>query len=272
MEHIHRALCDGQSVHLQDWPQAEAFQTDVALVEQMDLARAVCSAAASIRTAKNLRNRLPLRTLTVAHQRNAILQSLRDVIADEANVKDVVLVNDPARFGAEVLVVNPRLVGKRLGKAMQAVLAEARAGEWKRLPDGAVEVASHRIEAGEYELRFAAKEGFDAASFDGNAGVVVLDTRVDAALEREGLARDFIRLVQVARKDAGLNVADRIRIEVKAGEIGAAAIAEHLDAVKQETLAVAFRRTEGTPGGFLSEAKLGDEAITLGIRAAGRSQ
>src|SRR5690606_20147246 len=66
-EHIHRALCDGESVHLQDWPDADAFAVDAALVERMDLARAACSAAAAIRTAKNLRNRLPLRRLTIAH-------------------------------------------------------------------------------------------------------------------------------------------------------------------------------------------------------------
>jgi isoleucyl-tRNA synthetase len=267
-EHIHRALCDGDSVHLEDWPDVAAFEVDAALVERMDLARAVCSAAASIRTAKNLRNRLPLRTLTVAHPRKAILTLLGDVIADEANVKEVTLVDDPRQFGSEVLMVNARLAGKRLGKAMQAVLAEARAGEWTKLPDGAVEVAGNRIEPAEYELRFAAKPGFDAAAFDGNVGVVVLDTSVDAALEREGLARDFIRMVQVARKEAGLNVSDRIHIEIKAGAAGAAAIAEHLDTVKQETLAVAFDHIAGTPAGFLSEATLGDEAIALGIRPA----
>src|SRR5262249_23009720 len=155
-----------------------------ALVERMDLARAVCSAAAAVRTAKNLRNRLPLRKLTVAHPKHKILKPLGPVIMDETNVKSVAVSDDPRQFGDEGLAVNPRIVGKRLGKAMQAVLADARAGEWKKLPDGAVEVAGNRIEPGEYELRFAAKEGFDAVSFDGNAGVVVLDTTVDAELER----------------------------------------------------------------------------------------
>jgi isoleucyl-tRNA synthetase len=70
---IHRALVDGESVHLQDWPDASAFDVDAALVERMDLARDVASAAASIRTAKNLRNRLPLAKLTVAHPDHARL-------------------------------------------------------------------------------------------------------------------------------------------------------------------------------------------------------
>jgi isoleucyl-tRNA synthetase len=267
-EHIHRALTGGESVHLQNWPDASAFDADAALVERMDLARAVCSAAASIRTAKNLRNRLPLRKMTIAHPRHKILKPLGAVIMDEVNVKSVAVADDPRQFGSEVLAVNPRVVGKRLGKAMQAVLAEARAGEWKKMPDGAIEVAGQRIEPGEYEFRFKAQEGFDAASFDGNAGVVVLDTTVDADLEREGLARDFIRLVQVARKDAGLNVSDRIKITVSGGEAGWAAIAAHLDTVKAETLAVSIDRAGATPAGFQSEAKLGEEAIALGISVA----
>jgi isoleucyl-tRNA synthetase len=267
-EHIHRAMVNGESVHLQDWPDAEAFATDADLVGRMDLARAVASAAASIRTAKNLRNRLPLSKLTVAHPRHAILQPLRDVIAEEANVKDVELVPEPARFGSEVLVVNPRSVGKRLGAAMKDVLAASKAGRWKKLDGGAIEVAGQRIEVEEYELRFKAAEGLDATSFDGSAGVVVLDTKTTPELEREGLARDFIRLVQVARKDAGFNVADRIAIEVKAGPAAAAAIEAHLDAVKAETLAVSLGKTGGVPSGFLSEQKLQEEQITIGVRTA----
>ncbi|MBN9020888.1 MAG: class I tRNA ligase family protein, partial [Rhizobiales bacterium] len=267
-EHIHKALCNGESVHLQDWPDASAFSVDAALVERMDLARAACSAAASIRTAKNLRNRLPLRTLTIAHPRHALLTPLRDVVAEEANVKDVVFADDPASYGSEVLSINPRVLGKRLPAAMKDVLAGAKAGQWSRVGGDAVEVAGHVIRADEYELRFKAAEGLDAVSFDGSAGVVVLDTAVDAALEQEGLARDFIRLVQVARKEAGLNVADRIALEVKAGPAASDAIAAHLDAVKGETLAVSFARTDAAPAGFVSEGKLGDETIAIGVSRA----
>jgi isoleucyl-tRNA synthetase len=267
-EHIHRALCDGASVHLQDWPDASAFTVDHALVERMDMARDVCSAAASIRMAKNLRNRLPLHRLTVAHPRHGMLASLRDVITEEANVKDVVFADKPSEFGAEVLVLNPRIVGKRLSGAMKDVLAAAKAGNWRRLDAGAVEVVGHRIEPGEYEVRFQARQGLDAVAFDGNAGVVVLDTKVTPDLEREGLARDFVRLIQVARKDAGFNVADRIVVEVKAGPLTRDAVGAFIGAIREETLAVSLDFTEGTPAGFVSEQKLQDEAVAIGVRVA----
>jgi isoleucyl-tRNA synthetase len=266
-DHIHRALCDGASVHLQDWPDASKFAVDETLVRRMDLARSVASAAASVRTAKNLRNRLPLAKLTVAHPDHALLAPLRGVIAEEANVKGVLLTDNPSQFGAEQLVVNPRIVGKRVGGAMKDILAAAKGGNWRRVDDGAVELVNHRIEAGEYEVRFQARQGLDAVSFDGNAGVVVLDTHVTPELEREGLARDFIRLVQVARKDAGFNVSDRIAIEVKAGPAASAAIGAHSDAVKGETLAVSLTETPA-PAGTVSEAKLGDEPIAIGVRVS----
>ncbi len=88
-EHIHKALCNDASVHLQDWPDASAFDVDAALIQRMDLAREVTSAAASIRMAKNLRNRLPLARMTIAHPRHSILKPLGPVIMEEANVKAV---------------------------------------------------------------------------------------------------------------------------------------------------------------------------------------
>jgi isoleucyl-tRNA synthetase len=295
-DHIHGALCDGASVHLQDWPVAAtlvethdyqgwflasrgiaippAEEYGVDLVATTDLVRNACSAAASIRTGKNLRNRLPLLKLTIAHSafaddaHRSIMETFKPVIAEEANVKEVVFADNPSQFGSEVLVVNPRIVGKRLGGAMKDILAAAKAGQWKRLDAGAVEVAGNRIEPDEYEVRFQTQGGLDATSFDGNAGVVVLDTKVTPELEREGLARDFIRLVQVARKDAGFNVADRIAIEVNAGPTAAAALDAYLADVKGETLAVSLTKT-ATPAGTVSEAQLGDEAITLGVRVAG---
>lgn len=266
-EHIHRALVDGESVHLADWPDASALVDDKALVERMDLARTVASAAASIRTVKNLRTRLPLRTLTIAHPGFEKLALLKDVIADEVNVKEVVLAADPSAFGQVVLAVDPK-IGKRLGKGLKDVLNAARAGEWEDLGDGRYAVAGQTIEPGEYELRFKANEGLDAVAFDGAAGVVVLDTKVDEALEREGVARDFIRLVQTARKEAGLNISDRIHIEVKIANGAAEAILAHADQVRAETLAETLRPTDGQPEGFVSETSLLDEPIAIGVRVA----
>lgn len=203
----------------------------------------------------------------MAHPGHDKLALLKDVIADEVNVKEVVLAEDPSAFGQVVLAVDPK-IGKRLGKGLKDVLAAARAGQWKALGEGRYAVAGETIEPGEYELRFKANEGLDAVPFDGAAGVVVLDTEVDAALEREGIARDFIRLVQVARKDAGLNVSDRIHIEVKFADGAGDAVLAHEATVRAETLAETLRPTNDVPEGFVSETKLLDEPVSIGVRVA----
>ncbi|MCX5480851.1 isoleucine--tRNA ligase [Kaistia geumhonensis] len=266
-EHIHRALMDGESVHLADWPDASALVADVELVARMDMARSVASAAAALRTAKNLRTRLPLKSLIVAHPRHAVLEPLAAVIADEVNVKEVSFVDDPSAYGRPVLTANLPVVGKRLGPALKGVIAAAKAGEWTLTGD-TVTIAGVELAAGEYFLKFQANEGVDAAPFDGSAGVVVLDTHVDAALEREGIARDFIRLVQVARKDAGFRISDRIHIEVKAANAASAAILDHQDTVKSETLAESLRPTDAVPEGYVSETVLDDQPIAIGVRLA----
>ncbi len=266
-EHIHRALVDGTSVHLADWPDAHALVADAELVARMDMARSVASAAASLRTAKNLRTRLPLKSLIVAHPRHQVLEPLASVIADEVNVKEVSFVDDPSAYGRPVLTANLPVVGKRLGPALKGVIAAAKAGEWT-LSGDTVTIAGVDLAAGEYFLKFQANEGVDAAPFDGSAGVVVLDTHVDAALEREGIARDFIRLVQVARKDAGFRISDRIHIEVKAADAASAAILDHQDTVKSETLAESLRPTDAKPEGYVSETVLDDQPIAIGVRIA----
>lgn len=263
-DHIHRNLCEGKSVHLEDWPDAGAFVRDEAVIARMDMARDVCSAALSLRTAKNLRVRLPLRTLTVAHADSAILAPLTEVIAEEVNVKAVELTGDPDRFGSTVLAVDPR-IGKRLGKAMKEVMAASRQGDWTALEDGQVQVGNQVIDAGEYELRFQPAKGIDAAPFAGAMGVAVLDTELDESLEREGLARDFIRQVQSGRKEAGLHVADRIVLTVKADGTLGEALTTHRDMIMAEVLATDMSVGADAPAGFTQAIELGAHAVELGI-------
>jgi len=267
-EHMHAVLCDDASVHLADWPDADALPADAELVRRMDLAREVCSAALSIRTDKGLRVRQPLRSLTVAYADCATLEPMRALIADEVNVKEVRLVDDPGRFGKTVVAVDPK-VGKRLGKALGAVRKAGLAGGSTPGEAGRVVVEGASIEPGEFEFRFEAEGGVDAMPFASGTGVVVLDTTLDAALEREGVARDLIRLVQTARKDAGLDVADRIVLELRGGAGAREDVVDFEEMLAGETLASAVRWTDGTPSGFVSKGALKGGEIEIGVAKAG---
>jgi isoleucyl-tRNA synthetase len=141
-----------------------------------------------------------------------------------------------ASLGHFELAVNPRRLGPRLGAQVQQVIRAVKAGDWAQSGDR-VTVAGIELEPGEYELRMTA-EGGSTSALPGTSGLVALDTTVTAELAAEGTARDVVRVVQQARRDAGLSVSDRIRLVIGADAAVADAIRAHAGFVAAETLAV----------------------------------
>ena len=238
-DHIWKELTGGRSVHLTDWPDAAALPRDDELVASMDLARDVCSAAHSVRKAERLRARLPLPGLTIAVPNAPALEAFKEFVADELNVKTVVLTEDVAAHGEFVLQLVPGVLGPRVGADVQKLIKAVKAGEWERSSDGSVVVQDRTLADDEYSLRLVPRDEATARALPGNVGLVVLDTAVTADLEREGLARDVVRLANEARKEAGLDVSDRIRlmIDTHGHDDVWAAITAHREYVAAETLA-----------------------------------
>ncbi|HEX4578608.1 MAG TPA: isoleucine--tRNA ligase [Candidatus Dormibacteraeota bacterium] len=236
-EHVYRNLSGERSVHLSEYPQREQLPADDDLVAAMDLVREVCSAALSVRRAADRRVRLPLPSVTVAVAQPQLLEPYRELIADEVNVKEVQLSDDVDSLARRVLAVNAAVVGPRLGAAAPAVFAAARRGDWQRT-EGGVELAGQHLGPDEFSLAIRAQDESTTRVLESGSGAVRVDTAVTPALEREGLARDVVRLVQSARRDAGLNLADRIRLVLDLPQTHAAAVEEHRDYVASETLAI----------------------------------
>ena len=236
-EVIWRGLTAGRSVHLTDWPARDELPSDPSLVAGMDRVRQVASAALSLRKARGLRVRLPLSRLTVAAVDAATLQPFTDILADEVNVREVTLSTDVTRYGRFELTVNARACGPRLGGDTQKVIRAVKAGEWHQEADGTVVAAGIELLPEEYSERLVPADGAGdttqaTGALPGSSGLVVLDTNVTPELAAEGLAKDVVRLVQQARREAGLEVSDRIALTLDAP-------AEVLDAVRahQEFLA-----------------------------------
>jgi isoleucyl-tRNA synthetase len=235
-EAIWRGLTGEPSVHLTSWPDVSDWPADADLAATMDLARAVCSAALGIRKARQLRVRLPLAALVVAHPQAKSLAPYTDLIADEVNVKAIELAADPASLGTFELTVNPRLLGPRLGPRVQEVIRAVKAGDWASTGEG-ITAAGVELEPGDYELRLTAADPGSTSALPGHAGLVALDTRVTDELAAEGTARDVVRIVQQARRDAGLSVSDRIRLTLGADGAIAEAVRAHAGFLAAETLA-----------------------------------
>ncbi|MEN3304923.1 MAG: isoleucyl-tRNA synthetase [Micromonosporaceae bacterium] len=266
-EEIWRGLTGERSVHLADWPDAARFPADPALVSTMDAVRDVCSAALSLRKAKGLRVRLPLPSLTVAAPDAQRLRALTDLVADEVNVKAVEFTGELADYCERVLTVVPRLLGPRLGGQVQQVIKAVKAGDWS-VTDGVVTAGGVPLREGEYELKLVAADAEHSAPLPGGEGVVVLDTRVTPELAAEGLARDVVRVVQQARRAAGLDVADRIALVVEASPEVSAAVEAHREFVARETLAVSVTLGPAGPDAFEGEVGEG-ERVRVSVSVTG---
>ncbi|OXM68817.1 isoleucine--tRNA ligase [Amycolatopsis vastitatis] len=235
-EVVWRGLTGGRSVHLTDWPNANDLPADAALVTAMDRVRQVASSALSLRKANKLRVRLPLSSLVVAAEDAEPLAAFADILRDEVNVKAVELTTDVAAHGGFEVAVNARAAGPRLGKDVQTVIKAVKAGDWS-FQGGAVVAAGIALREGEFERRLVAKGGGAAAELPGGSGLVLIDTDVTPELAAEGLVRDLVRVVQQARRDAGLDVADRIALTIDAPSEVVEAARTHEEFLASETLA-----------------------------------
>ncbi len=224
------------SVHLTDWPSIDELPAFDDLVDTMDFVRDVCSATLSVRKAHQRRVRLPLASVTVASPDAERLRDFVDLIADEVNVRTVELTTDMGAVATEELHLVPARLGPRLGQAVQDVIRAHKAGDWT-VVDGIVRVGDHPLSEGEYRLDLVASGDRASAGLSNRVGVIALDIDVTDELEREGLARDLIRLIQQARRDSGLDVSDRIELSVAASTSWIDALDAHRQMIADETLA-----------------------------------
>ncbi|MEO8182546.1 MAG: isoleucine--tRNA ligase [Deltaproteobacteria bacterium] len=238
------------SVHFCDYPAPVPSAIDSALEARMQVARDVVALGRKLREEQRLRVRQPLRKLTVVH-RDAKLRDLalvsQALIQDELNIKSIGAEADESSFTSLSVKPNFKTLGKRCGpklKAIGAELARWSLDEVARLEaGGTIEVDGVALALGDVILQRSALAGAVVAT-NGDL-TVVLDTALDPQLEREGIAREFVSVLQNARKQAGLEVADRIVVRWSSGEPEVReALTEHAGTVAREVLAAHF--SEGT--------------------------
>ncbi|MCC2029801.1 isoleucine--tRNA ligase [Microbacterium sp. YMB-B2] len=276
-ERIWQGLTGGRSVHLTDWPDADAFPAADDIRDAMDAVRELSSVGNALRKKEKLRVRLPLARFTVVSPVADQLAQFEDILRDELNVKSVELVQLTDTTAAEYgishrLSVNARAAGPRLGKQVQHVIAGARAGVWEE-QDGVVVVDGIALEPQEYELvlETAGRPEGEALALVPGGGFVLLDTRTTAELEAEGMARDAIRVVQEARKNADLDVSDRIVLALNVAPDAAQALQAHAELIAAETLAVAIaiQATDDMEELVASVTSPGDGVFCSGSTALG---
>jgi isoleucyl-tRNA synthetase len=244
-QNLVRRVCPDapSSVHLAGYPGEHPMLRDDELVAEMASVRSVVRLGREARSGAKVKLRQPLSEVIVAtddvRRREHVARHV-DLVGNELGVKRVRLATSAEEFAEVEVMPLLKVLGPKYGRDLGMIRGLLREGDF-RLQDGKVEVGEWTLEAGEFELRTRAREGF--AVLDGDGFAVALDTEITRELELEGQARDLIRQIQVMRQEAGLEVTDRIRLTHPAGDVWEA----YGDWIASETLAV-----ERRPGGELA--------------------
>ena len=236
-EYIYKNLTGGESVHLCDYPSLSDIKSDEKLMTEMDFVQDLCSTGKFIREEKNLRNRLPLASLTVIGA--TLSPEYQEIVKDELNVKEVRFDDNLNNYATKNIYLYTPLLGKTLGKDMGAVMAAYKQGNWSLNEDGTLAIGGKTLTSDLFEVRLDMKDGVAGQSFADNKAVLTLDTNVTDLLKREGMARDFVRLVQTLRKDKDFNISDRIELcySTKDEEL-AKALEENQSYIADQVLAI----------------------------------
>jgi len=249
---------EGDSVHLAFFPQADAAQRDVALEARMDLARQLSSQVLSLRKREKIRVRQPLRRIMVPVLDDATaghLEAISDLVRSEVNVKEVEMLRDDSAF-VKKAKADFKALGKAMGPRMKAVataIGSLTSTDVSKLERDGVLALDPGDGQGPIELTTdhvtVQTEDIPGWLVSSEGGVTVaLDVTLDEELKAEGLARELVNRVQNLRKDAGLEITDRIRLDVCAvGDIRRA-LEANLDYIRTETLATDVVWTEAEAG------------------------
>jgi isoleucyl-tRNA synthetase len=236
------------SVHLCDWPAAQS--RDEELEAAMAIARETVRLGLAARAAAKLKVRQPLHEAVVAaagRERGAI-ERLADVVREELNVKVLRFVSEAGELGSYALKPNYRTLGPRFGRTMPQVAAAVaaldpahvaaalRAGQ----PVGLfIDGHDHELGPDDLQLAMAPLEGYQLEREGSHA--VALELTLDDDLRREGLAREVVHAVQNARRQAGLEISDRIVLTLDGDDELLAAAQAHEGYLSGEVLAVQVR-------------------------------
>lgn len=202
------------SVHLTDYPTLDQIRVDQELVDAMDLVLDLCNSALFIRSSKNIRVRQPLNELKIISHDVEIFKQFESLIKDEINVKSVSYSEELEDHATLKLTLNFKEIGKRLPSKVKDIIAASKKGQWVE-KDGGIAIIDEVLTSDEFTLILQAKNEKNSASLSNNKGLILLDVEITETLKEEGVARDLIRAIQQARKDAGFNVSDRVYLYIE---------------------------------------------------------
>jgi isoleucyl-tRNA synthetase len=267
---------EADSVHLTDYPKPDRALVDAELESAMHSARAIASLGRTVRNEARIKVRQPLARAVVHHPGDhTALQALLDLVAEELNVREVAFAESAEELAGWRARPSFKVLGPRLGPAVKevaAALAKDDGSMAARLARGeriTVTVGESPLELGpdDVDLSQETEAGWGVSAEGGLT--VALDLEVTPELREEGAARDLLRVVQDARKDAGLAVTDRIDLAVLGSDHVQRLLERHGAWIAAEALAVTLAaRDPSWKPDHRTSAHLDGEPVEIALRRA----
>jgi len=267
---------DEESVHISFYPTVEETAINKQLEYKMELARRISSMVLRIRNQIEINVRQPLAKIILPikdQKERQLIESIRDIILDEVNVKDIEFVDDDSGIVHKSAKPNFALLGKRLGPKMKEVNSKVRELDTGDITKFETEgVINIELENGE-KVRLTGDElevirtGLEGWEVETEAGLsVAVDTELTPKLVEEGLAREFVNRIQNMRKEADFDVVDRIYIGMDASGELVEAVKSMNEYIRKETLAEEVSTTPLEVSDFVKTWEIGDAGCTISIR------
>jgi isoleucyl-tRNA synthetase len=266
------------SVHLADFPDRIPGRAQPEIDAGVALAREVVSLGRTARSASELKTRQPLATVRVNLPASAngrlspdpvTAAELENEILEELNAKSLEVLTDASELVDRTLYPLLPVIGPRHGADVGRIMAAARSGDWRLLPEGGADAGGVPLAPDEFELTARARPGHEVA--ESGDMLVALDTHLTPELEAEGLAREVAHRLQGLRKTAGLEVSDRVEASIQGAPALLEQLAAHRDWLAAEILAVALDLggdADLGPSATLEEVALPEGSLRLGVRRA----
>jgi len=246
------------SVHLADFPQVDVDCIDEELEERMQLAQDICSLVLSIRKKMNIKVRQPLQRILIPvldKHMQVQIQQIEDLIKNEVNIKNIEYLTDTEGFIKKKLKANFKTLGARMGPKMKTVAAAINQmsqhdiSTLEKNRSFALQVNDEQVEIGIEDVDIIAEDipGWSVANKDNLT--VALDITISSELEEEGNARELVNRIQKIRKDSGLELMDRIVVDIQEYEPLKNAIIKFSDYICAEILANNINIVSDVPGG-----------------------
>jgi isoleucyl-tRNA synthetase len=276
-DEIHRNLSGDDaapSVHLRDFPELDQALADPALEQAMEAVRLTVELGRAARAQAKAKVRQPLRRAVIVANdaERAAIEARADLVTAELNVKELDFVSDESELVSYSAKPNYRALGPRFGKKMPQVAAAVEALDAAHvaavLAEGgeigiAIDGTDHTLGPDDVTLALQPLEGYEVEAEAGHA--VALQLELDDDLRREGLAREIVHAVQIARKDAGLEITDRITLNLTGDQDLLQAAQTHQDYLAKEVLATSVSY-DGTANGFTT--KIDGRDLKIGVSRA----